>query len=110
MSIYVDQPFWWPGNRCYWSHLWADSDDELILFAELIGLNVAWLQRKEGFYHFDVSGYYRRKALQNGAKVTSLKQYLKDRSSVCVSTPISVSRSRRITRSASGIARRDIGG
>jgi hypothetical protein len=108
--IYVDVPFWWPGNRCYWSHLWADGEEELLLFAELIGLKDEWIQRKKWFTHFDVSVYYRNKALQYGAQVMSLKQYMRDRSKACESTPISVSRLKKIIRSASGGVRRDIGG
>lgn len=52
-----------------WSHLFADTHDELTAFAKRLGLNPAWIQH-EGTHreHFDVTASYRAKALQRGAQ------------------------------------------
>ncbi|MFJ4221770.1 DUF4031 domain-containing protein [Curtobacterium luteum] len=56
------------GLRGCWSHLFADSSDELLLFAASIGLAGEWLQcGGEPEEHFDVTERVRRAALQAGA-------------------------------------------
>lgn len=61
-----------------WCHLYADSLDELISFANKIGLKRSWLQNESGrFPHFDIVPTYRQKAISNGAIELSLKTYIK---------------------------------
>lgn len=60
------------GNRTVrgrWSHLMADSDEELIEFAKSIGLNPAWIQEPSRRYgaHFDVTASKRLAAIRAGA-------------------------------------------
>lgn len=51
-----------------WSHLLADTPDELRAFADRLGLNPAWIQH-EGTHreHFDLTSPVRIKALALGA-------------------------------------------
>ena len=75
MSVYVDdmrvpaRPSGYRGRGTpRWSHLMADSHDELMSFAELLGLNPAWLQHEgRPTEHFDVTDTVRSKALRLGA-------------------------------------------
>lgn len=75
MTVYVDdmrlsaRPKGYRGRGTpRWSHLMADTHDELMSFAEQLGLNPAWLQH-EGRHteHFDVTDTVRTKALKLGA-------------------------------------------
>jgi hypothetical protein len=50
-----------------WSHLMADTLDELVEFAGRIGMRRAWLQRKPSGVHFDVTEPRRQQALRLGA-------------------------------------------
>lgn len=51
-----------------WSHLMADTHDELIEFAQRLGLNVRWIQHKgKPLEHFDVTEPKRQQALALGA-------------------------------------------
>jgi hypothetical protein len=50
-----------------WSHLHADSVDELHGFARSIGLKRAWFQDKPGFPHYDLTDTKRREAIRAGA-------------------------------------------
>lgn len=50
-----------------WSHLMADTREELIAFAKSIGLREAWLQDKRSGVHFDVTAGKRAQALAAGA-------------------------------------------
>jgi hypothetical protein len=50
-----------------WSHLMADSRDELLSFADRLGLRRAWLQDKRSGVHFDVTDSMRTKAIRLGA-------------------------------------------
>lgn len=54
------------GGHGFWSHLWADSDEELVEFGDKLGLRRRWLQ-KGSTLHYDVVEWKRRKALQMGA-------------------------------------------
>jgi hypothetical protein len=51
-----------------WSHLMADSDDELNAFAAKLGLKKAWAQRPgTARSHYDVTDSKRRQAIALGA-------------------------------------------
>lgn len=57
------------GRPAVWSHMFADTHDELVAFAKLLGLRPEWIQH-EGTYreHFDVTNTMRDKALAAGAQ------------------------------------------
>jgi hypothetical protein len=57
-----------------WSHLHADSVDELHGFAQRIGLKRAWFQDKPGFAHYDVTDTKRREAIRAGAKSITYRE------------------------------------
>ena len=72
MTVYVDdmQMLASVGHvRGKWSHMMADSVDELITFAEQLGLRRSWLQDKRSGVHFDVTEAKRQAAIRNGARV-----------------------------------------
>ena len=77
--VYVDQIHEYPHSRIrgckhkLWSHMWADSKEELLSFGDKIGLQREWFQGD----HFDVTPNKRKKAIENGAVEMSLKEYLK---------------------------------
>jgi hypothetical protein len=58
-----------------WSHLLADSPEELREFANRLGLNSRWIQH-EGTYreHFDVVESVRQRAINLGAEAINWKQ------------------------------------
>lgn len=71
MTVYVDdmrRTASVAGRKDRWSHLMADTSEELFAFAVTIGLNPEWVQ-KPGTYreHFDVTEGIRRRALAHGA-------------------------------------------
>ncbi len=66
MPVYVDNLRdygWHRGPSC---HLIADSVDELMEFAESIGLRREWFQSKSS-PHFDLTAEGRKVAVENGA-------------------------------------------
>jgi len=63
-----------------WCHLWADDLDELLSFAQELNLNVKWLQESSTVKHFDLVPSKRVKAIEYGAKIQSLRDWLKKRS------------------------------
>ena len=66
MSVYIDPLAVWTDPTPA-SHLWADDEDELMEFAEKIGLSPAWAQRVHGVLFFWVYGSMRARAIQAGA-------------------------------------------
>lgn len=71
MAIYVDDMRRLARvGRVYarWSHLFADTHEELMHFARMLGLNPSWIQH-EGTHreHFDVVDSKRAGALELGA-------------------------------------------
>lgn len=50
-----------------WSHLMADSLEELLEFAWQLGLKTEWLQDKASGVHFDVTDTVRQNAINFGA-------------------------------------------
>lgn len=59
-------------TRGSWSHLFADSHDELMAFARRLRLRPEWIQH-EGTHreHFDVTEPARQRALGMGARLLS---------------------------------------
>lgn len=71
MAVYVDDyrvEATVQGVTARWSHLMADTSEELLAFADRLGLHRAWIQHpgtaKE---HFDVTDRVRARALTLGA-------------------------------------------
>jgi hypothetical protein len=77
VSVYVDGVTRYSANEIqraarrhgeHWSHLTADTEDELHAFAASIGLKRAWAQRMGTmFFHYDVIPSKRRMAVSRGA-------------------------------------------
>jgi hypothetical protein len=56
-------------------HMMSDNSiEELILFAEKIGLKKEWLQILGKYPHYDINESKRILAIKNGAKVISIKE------------------------------------
>jgi hypothetical protein len=67
MAVYVDaEGISWRGRA--WSHLVADSLDELHAFATRLGLQRSWFQSKTRYPHYDVTASVRARALAMGAR------------------------------------------
>lgn len=69
MAVYVDDmqlPATVANVRGNWSHMWADTEGELLTFAERLGLKPSWIQRGS-LVHFDVVDTKRREAIKLGA-------------------------------------------
>lgn len=82
MAVLVDQPVFCRGNRLDYCHLMSDKPDmsdalaELHIFAASIGLRRSWFQAKSS-PHYDLSPFYRRKAIAAGAEEVSNKELVK---------------------------------
>lgn len=78
MTVYVDD-FRCPATvgriRARWSHLTADTPDELHTFAARLGLRPSWYQDKgDHRWHFDVTDGTRTRAIALGAKPVTIRQ------------------------------------
>jgi hypothetical protein len=65
-----------------WSHLTADSDDELHRFAGRLGLRREWFQdhhRDPTRHHYDVTEPTRLRAIEAGAQAVTWRQAARDR-------------------------------
>ncbi|TCK65829.1 DUF4031 domain-containing protein [Curtobacterium sp. PhB136] len=71
MAVYVDDfevDATVDGKRRRWSHLVADTHDELVQFARKLRLSTSWIQRRGTLReHYDVTSAVRRRALAMGA-------------------------------------------
>ena len=80
MTVYLDdwrQPARLGPVDDRWSHLVADTDDELHAFAARLGMRREWFQHKEGRphqAHYDVPERTRREALELGAVAVTWRQ------------------------------------
>jgi hypothetical protein len=85
MTVYVDnfRALVTDGRiRARWSHLTADTPDELHTFAQQLGLRRDWYQEKckHGrcapcpHWHYDVTDTKRQKAIDAGAKPIDLRE------------------------------------
>jgi hypothetical protein len=75
VAVYVDKLVdysWHRGPSC---HLIADSVEELIAFAEAMGLRREWFQHKSS-PHFDLTGPGREAAINNGAIPLSNREFV----------------------------------
>lgn len=75
MAVYVDtlrDYGWRHGPSC---HLIADSVEELIEFAEAIGLRREWFQSKSS-PHFDLTAQARVAAVANGAIELDIRNFV----------------------------------
>lgn len=84
MTVYVDDPMMFIRGRFRgYCHMWTDgTHDELDAFAVSIGLKKEWAQEKRGaivkdFYHYDISPFYRERALLKGAHYMALGDYVR---------------------------------
>jgi hypothetical protein len=74
-----------------WCHLWADSEKELVAFAETLGLKREWIQHKKikvfavggsrivDLTHFDLVPSRRQKAIDLGAKQVNIREFIRDK-------------------------------
>jgi hypothetical protein len=71
MTVYVDDVRHSFG-RMVMCHMWADTHDELLAMADLIGVQRKWLQRppKASWVHFDISLGKKELAIRAGAVLT----------------------------------------
>lgn len=73
MTVYVDDMYRYPMGqfrRMKMSHMVADTEQELLEFADRLGLKREWYQGD----HFDVSMTVRAKAIKLGAVEITLKE------------------------------------
>lgn len=86
--VYVDPLFYFPSSnpQAYrvgerhghmWSHLWADTAEELHKMAGLVGMQRSWFQDKPGFPHYDLVPPRRALAVKLGAREASLSEWLR---------------------------------
>lgn len=72
MTVYVDdmfRPAQLQGRPAKWSHLFADTTEELLAFGRTLGLREEWLQHKGTHReHFDVTTEKRTQAIRLGAE------------------------------------------
>src|SRR5216684_8663325 len=77
MTVYVDDsliPAKVGRLESKWSHLFADSEDELHQFAAKLGLRREWFQEAETTWHYDVTEGKRAQAVALGAQAVSYRQ------------------------------------
>lgn len=75
MTVYVDDAgIEWKGGQ--WSHLQADSLDELHAFAERLGLRRSWFQpgSRPAAAHYDVTESKRALAISLGAVSETIRE------------------------------------
>jgi hypothetical protein len=76
MSVYVDDShIAWRGK--HWSHLQADTPEELHAFAKRLGLKREWFQTTPGrpeLDHYDVTDPIRDKAIKLGATAETWRE------------------------------------
>ena len=85
MAVYVDDariPARVGRIRARWSHLFADSQDELHAFAASIGLKRAWFQpgkpiggKPSRLWHYDVTDAMRARAIAAGAQPAGIREF-----------------------------------
>jgi Protein of unknown function (DUF4031) len=79
MTVYVDDshiPATVGRVKGQWSHLFADTIEELHEFADAIGLQRSWFQGppKHRLWHYDVTESMRRKAIRFGARAVPWRE------------------------------------
>lgn len=83
MSVYVDEIRDYGKVKGKWSHMWADTEDELHALAAKIGLKREWMHHSSGisgdFKHYDLRPSKRQKAFKCGAVFKPLALYIRER-------------------------------
>lgn len=79
MTVYVDSmrmPARVGRIQANWSHLTADTTEELLAFARQLGLKPAWLQNPGHIWkeHFDVTDTKRALAIELGAQPITMRE------------------------------------
>jgi len=76
MAVYVDSAMivWGRGR---WSHMTADTLEELHAMARNIGMLREWFQDKERHPHYDVTKTRRQEAIKLGAIQLSRRDYVR---------------------------------
>lgn len=99
MTVYVDDariPAKVGNLDRRWSHLMADTPEELHAFAAQLGLKRAWFQDHRPYWHYDVTDGLRQRALALGAQpVTSREAVSLPHWQREPSPPLMLSRARR---------------
>jgi len=64
-----------------WCHLWCDpgEEEQLHRLARQIGMQRAWFQDKPGFPHYDLVPPKAQRAINRGAVLTDLAEWLRQR-------------------------------
>ena len=85
MAVYVDDariPAQVGRISARWSHLFADSQDELHAFAQGIGLKRSWFQpgkpiggKPSRLWHYDVTDSMRARAIAAGAQPIGIREF-----------------------------------
>lgn len=79
--VYVDEVKHYPKCKWrykYWSHMWADTVEELHEMAIKIGHKREWFQNDKRLPHYDVTPSRRNLAIKHGAVEKSLYDYFKE--------------------------------
>lgn len=87
ISFYVDENREYAqknGKPVLWCHFWTTgSDDDLDRFARRLGLQKRWAHLSGGisgrFYHYDLRGTRRERAIQWGAQEIRLRDWIASR-------------------------------
>jgi len=85
MTVYVDDWHQWARVgwvEAHWSHLTADTDDELHAFASRLGLRREWFQdhhRDPTRHHYDVTEPTRVRAIESGAMAVTWREAARQR-------------------------------
>ncbi len=79
MTVYVDalrMPATVGRIRANWSHLTADTTEELLAFADRLGLKANWIQNPGHVWkeHFDVTDTKRDLAIRLGAQPITMRE------------------------------------
>lgn len=78
MTVYVDLPVFKRAAtkrpKVMYSHMVADTFEELHAFAEKIGVKKHFFHRAEVAHHYDINQDQFALAVQNGAKIVSSKE------------------------------------
>lgn len=88
MMIYVDSVSFYPGRMISpmarkhghkWSHMFADTVEELHRFAAGLGLRKSYFQDKPGFPHYDLTPVKRNMAILKGAEIKQVLTFLREK-------------------------------
>ena len=81
MTVYVDQPIYARSAskkpRKLYSHMVADTFDELHAFAAKIGVKKHFFHRAKTAHHYDINSDQFKIAVDNGAKVVDSREIVR---------------------------------